>query len=136
MAMGNTPRKYDVADHLFFKLQGPTPGALAETVNLVERIVKKHGGEKFWPGLGDIERSGIMYFVSGHAGDGIGEYGVGIWKEFLVEELGVGTVAQIKTIKRAMDPLGIMNPGKLYPDNDMIPHPTPECGLIGMRVSD
>jgi len=45
---------------------------------------------------------------------GTGEHGVGIGKkEFLVEELGEGTVALMKTIKRAIDPLGIMNPGKV-----------------------
>jgi FAD/FMN-containing dehydrogenase len=45
---------------------------------------------------------------------GTGEHGVGIGKkEFLVEELGEGTVGLMKTIKRAIDPLGIMNPGKV-----------------------
>jgi hypothetical protein len=63
----------------------------------------------------------------------------------LVEELGKGTVGLMKTIKRAIDPLGIMNPGKvgtilycpqccsclkggleqLYPDtgSDVVTHP-------------
>ncbi|KAH9979849.1 FAD-linked oxidase-like protein [Lactifluus volemus] len=203
VAAGNPVRQYDIADHLFFKLQGPTPGALSEAVEVVKKIVKKHGGDKFWPaktqeeaeavwtdrknglysamayaGDGakawttdvcvpisklpqlvyetqqDIERSGILYSVVGHAGDGnfhtllifktdeelkvvhglvhrmveralaldgtcTGEHGVGIGKrEFLVEELGVGTVGLMKTIKRAIDPLGIMNPGKLYPDDN------------------
>lgn len=31
----------------------------------------------------------------------------------MVKELGTGTVALMKTIKRAIDPLGIMNPGKV-----------------------
>jgi D-lactate dehydrogenase (cytochrome) len=45
---------------------------------------------------------------------GTGEHGVGMGKKgFLVEELGVGTVGLMKTIKRAIDPLGIMNPGKV-----------------------
>ncbi|RDB30391.1 D-lactate dehydrogenase [cytochrome], mitochondrial [Hypsizygus marmoreus] len=48
-----------------------------------------------------------------------GEHGVGIGKKkYLVEELGVGTVELMKTIKRAIDPLGLFNPGKLYPDTD------------------
>ncbi|KAJ7614431.1 FAD-linked oxidase-like protein [Roridomyces roridus] len=43
-----------------------------------------------------------------------GEHGVGIGKrEFLVEELGEGTVALMKSIKRTLDPLGLMNPGKV-----------------------
>ncbi|KAK7031045.1 D-lactate ferricytochrome c oxidoreductase [Paramarasmius palmivorus] len=46
-----------------------------------------------------------------------GEHGVGIGKkEYLVEELGQGTVELMKTIKRTLDPLGLFNPGKLYPD--------------------
>jgi len=48
-----------------------------------------------------------------------GEHGVGIGKkEYLVEELGEGTVHLMKAIKKAIDPLGIFNPGKLYPDDE------------------
>lgn len=43
-----------------------------------------------------------------------GEHGVGIGKrEYLVEELGEGTVELMKTVKRAIDPLGLFNPGKV-----------------------
>ncbi|GLB38819.1 putative FAD linked oxidases, C-terminal domain [Lyophyllum shimeji] len=46
-----------------------------------------------------------------------GEHGVGVGKKkYLVEELGAGTVELMKTIKRTIDPLGLFNPGKLYPD--------------------
>ncbi|KAF7357844.1 D-lactate dehydrogenase [cytochrome], mitochondrial [Mycena venus] len=46
-----------------------------------------------------------------------GEHGVGIGKKkYLVEELGPGTVELMKKIKRTVDPLGLFNPGKLYPD--------------------
>jgi len=45
---------------------------------------------------------------------GTGEHGVGIGKrEYLYEELGQGTVELMKTIKRAIDPLGLFNPGKV-----------------------
>ncbi|KAE9394580.1 hypothetical protein BT96DRAFT_923434 [Gymnopus androsaceus JB14] len=48
-----------------------------------------------------------------------GEHGVGLGKkEFLVEELGAGTVELMRTVKRALDPLGLFNPGKLYPDEE------------------
>ncbi|KAJ7752387.1 FAD-linked oxidase-like protein [Mycena metata] len=48
-----------------------------------------------------------------------GEHGVGVGKrEFLVEELGAGTVGLMKAIKRTVDPLGLFNPGKLYPDDE------------------
>lgn len=43
-----------------------------------------------------------------------GEHGVGInKKKYLRAELGDGTLHLLKTIKDAVDPLGIMNPGKL-----------------------
>lgn len=46
-----------------------------------------------------------------------GEHGVGIGKkEYLVEELGPGTVELMRKIKHTLDPLNIMNPGKLYPE--------------------
>ncbi|KAF8654203.1 hypothetical protein AX16_003729 [Volvariella volvacea WC 439] len=45
-----------------------------------------------------------------------GEHGVGLGKkEYLTRELGESTVELMKTIKKAVDPLNIMNPGKLYP---------------------
>ncbi|KAH9480896.1 D-lactate dehydrogenase [cytochrome], mitochondrial [Psilocybe cubensis] len=49
-----------------------------------------------------------------------GEHGVGIGKKkYLVEELGQGTVDLMKTVKRAIDPLGLFNPGKLYPESNL-----------------
>jgi len=35
-------------------------------------------------------------------------------KEYLVDELGLGTVELMKMIKRAIDPLGLFNPGKVF----------------------
>ncbi|KAH9951455.1 FAD-linked oxidase-like protein [Amylocystis lapponica] len=47
-----------------------------------------------------------------------GEHGVGIGKrKYLIDELGEGTVELMKTVKRAMDPYNLFNPGKLYPDS-------------------
>ncbi|KAF8734138.1 FAD linked oxidase, partial [Rhizoctonia solani] len=51
-----------------------------------------------------------------------GEHGVGVGKkEYLVEELGPGTVELMRTVKRAIDPHNLFNPGKLYPDVDSKP---------------
>lgn len=45
---------------------------------------------------------------------GTGEHGIGLGKRgYLRAELGQGTVELMKTIKRTIDPLGIMNPGKV-----------------------
>ena len=45
---------------------------------------------------------------------GTGEHGVGVGKkEYLTEELGENTIELMRTVKEAIDPLGIMNPGKV-----------------------
>jgi D-lactate dehydrogenase (cytochrome) len=44
-----------------------------------------------------------------------GEHGIGLHKmDFLVTEAGVGAVAMMRTIKHALDPHNIMNPGKVF----------------------
>jgi len=44
-----------------------------------------------------------------------GEHGVGLHKmDFLVTETGAGAVDLMRTIKRALDPKNIMNPGKIF----------------------
>ena len=44
-----------------------------------------------------------------------GEHGIGLHKQgFLVDETGNGTVEMMRTLKRALDPKNIMNPGKIF----------------------
>ncbi len=44
-----------------------------------------------------------------------GEHGIGLHKiDFLVSEAGEGAVDMMRTIKRALDPHNIMNPGKIF----------------------
>lgn len=45
---------------------------------------------------------------------GTGEHGVGVGKRrYLEPELGKGTVDLMRTIKKALDPNDMMNPGKV-----------------------
>ena len=44
-----------------------------------------------------------------------GEHGIGLHKQgFLIDEAGAGGVALMRAIKAAIDPRGIMNPGKIF----------------------
>ena len=44
-----------------------------------------------------------------------GEHGIGLHKQgFLVDETGAGTVDMMRTLKRALDPKNILNPGKIF----------------------
>ena len=44
-----------------------------------------------------------------------GEHGIGLHKQgFLVDETGEGAVALMRTVKRALDPKNILNPGKIF----------------------
>jgi glycolate oxidase len=46
-----------------------------------------------------------------------GEHGIGLLKkQFMELDLGADTLALMRRIKDAVDPLGIMNPGKVFPD--------------------
>jgi D-lactate dehydrogenase (cytochrome) len=46
-----------------------------------------------------------------------GEHGVGFGKrEYLVEQTGAEAVAAMRAVKRALDPQGILNPGKVLPE--------------------
>jgi D-lactate dehydrogenase (cytochrome) len=56
----------------------------------------------------------IIYRAQDMDGTCTGEHGVGMTKKkYLRRELGEGTLALMRTVKDAIDPLGIMNPGKL-----------------------
>jgi D-lactate dehydrogenase (cytochrome) len=44
-----------------------------------------------------------------------GEHGIGLHKMgYLVDEAGAGSVAMMRSIKRALDPRNVMNPGKVF----------------------
>ena len=51
----------------------------------------------------------------GMGGTCSGEHGVGLHKmDFLEQEAGEGALGVMRAIKQALDPLNIMNPGKIF----------------------
>jgi len=62
-------------------------------------------------------RAAVLLAARSLGGTISAEHGVGVVKRpFLTEELGAGAVELLWAVKRACDPDGILNPGKLYPD--------------------
>lgn len=61
---------------------------------------------------GDIVRKAVEL-----GGTSTGEHGVGLGKrEYMELEHGTGGVAAMQAVKRALDPAGILNPGKIFPE--------------------
>ena len=57
----------------------------------------------------------MVDFALSVGGTCTGEHGVGLHKmDFLVTETGAGAVNMMRTIKHALDPKNIMNPGKIF----------------------
>jgi len=62
--------------------------------------------------------SGDIFEVATSVGGTLsGEHGIGLLKQkYLHLDLPEGTVQVMRTIKRALDPDDIMNPGKIFPE--------------------
>lgn len=59
-----------------------------------------------------------------------GEHGVGTGKrEYLLSELGQGTVSLMRMIKQTIDPHNLFNPGKLYPE-PVLANPTSSATVV------
>ena len=53
----NSPRKYAEEDHLFLKIQGMSPTAMAESEALAREITAKHGGKDWMSAEGNEAES-------------------------------------------------------------------------------
>ncbi len=65
----------------------------------------------------DAVRADLYTEVLALGGTITGEHGVGLTKrDFLEQQVGPRGLAVMRAIKDALDPLGILNPGKVFPD--------------------
>jgi D-lactate dehydrogenase (cytochrome) len=113
-----------------------TKAAIAEA-GLTAPIVGHVGDGNFHtvilipPGPDGLERAWaldrrIVGIAQGLGGSCSGEHGVGLGKRaFLAREHGAAALDLMRAIKAAIDPLGILNPGKLLPDPDPAECPVP-----------
>ena len=59
----------------------------------------------------------VMEATAAHDGGVAHHHGIGrVRKNYLVHDLGETGVALLRTVKNAVDPQGLMNPGNLLPD--------------------
>jgi glycolate oxidase len=74
------------------------------------------GGEiEGWEEKHERVRAGIYADAIARGGVISGEHGIGlVKKDFLAMNVGEGAVRVMKAIKRALDPKGILNPGKIF----------------------
>ena len=81
-------------------------------VNVMVDLKESGMEEKVQQALGDIFRTTVAL-----GGSVSGEHGIGTAKSpFIGMELNAATLATMRTIKKALDPNNIMNPGKIFPD--------------------
>jgi glycolate oxidase len=85
--------------------------------NIHVNLLREGLDEATWEGvLPDAIREIFRLTVS-LGGSLTGEHGVGlVQKEFLPIALGEPEIEALRRVKRALDPAGILNPGKIFPD--------------------
>jgi D-lactate dehydrogenase (cytochrome) len=70
--------------------------------------------EQAWTSARGIEKAMVAHALS-VGGTCTGEHGIGVGKrEALVEEHGAEAVQLMRRLKGALDPRGLLNPGKLF----------------------
>ena len=88
----------------------------------------------------DRIRTALMAAARSLGGTVSAEHGIGdVKRRFLAEEIGPEAVALLAAMKRACDPDGVMNPGKLYPTaGRAAPRPSrsPSARAVGRAPSD
>jgi len=66
---------------------------------------------------GEAAYAAVVEAAIDRGGTATGEHGVGLGKrQFMEREHGAESVAAMRSIKDALDPDGILNPGKIFPD--------------------
>jgi len=85
--------------------------------NLHVNLLRGDLDEESWHGRRDAAEEDLFRAVVGLGGTITGEHGVG-WtqRRYLPLAVPAATLELMQEVKRAFDPLGILNPGKVFPD--------------------
>jgi FAD/FMN-containing dehydrogenase len=68
-----------------------------------------------WPAKHEAVRREIFEDVIQRRGNISGEHGIGLAKrDYLGSNIGEANIELMRSIKRALDPKGILNPGKIF----------------------
>jgi len=86
--------------------------------NLHVNIIKGTLSDTFWHKELHVPIRKLFEFVHALGGTISGEHGIGlVQKNYLDIVFSPAQIALMKAIKHVFDPKGILNPGKIFPDN-------------------
>ena len=114
---GRIPQLFEFVERLKadFRLRIPCFGHAGDG-NIHVNIMVTPGDEDEMRRAHEAERV-LFEGVVALEGSISGEHGIGFAKaKYLSMELDAATIEIMKAVKRAFDPLGILNPGKIFPD--------------------
>lgn len=67
-----------------------------------------------WPGVLEVFMQEVCKRAIALGGDISGEHGIGLTRKKILKETRSREIELMKSIKRAIDPEGILNPGKIF----------------------
>ena len=92
--------------------------------NVHVNLLNEHLDERHWQKTADKAVREIFALTVALGGTISGEHGIGYsQKSYLPIGIGPGELRLMREIKNLFDPLGILNPGKIFPDEEPAPSP-------------
>jgi glycolate oxidase len=88
--------------------------------NLHVNLLQGDLPDALWEARRDAAEEELFRAVAALGGRVSGEHGIGwVQRRYLATSLSPAEIAAQRALKRALDPRGILNPGKIFPDGDI-----------------